>query len=53
LASSRDNLFKLLNGESRTIPAIEGSLAAYKIEVTAPILLPHNPIKDTISVVLK
>lgn len=38
---------RLLKGESRTSPAIDGSRSAYMRAVTAPILLPHRPIVDT------
>ena len=51
--SSIDNLFKLLNGESSTIPAMVVSLEVCRIEVTAPIDLPHSPIRETLSVCLK
>ena len=46
-ASSKLSIFKLLKGESRAMPAIDGSLLAWKIEVTAPIDLPQRPIRDT------
>ena len=51
--SSIESLLRLLKGESRTMPAIELSLAACMIEVTAPMDLPQRPIKETLSVDLR
>lgn len=45
--NSLDKSSRLLNGESRTSPAIDGSRSAYISAVTAPMLLPHSPIVDT------
>lgn len=45
MISSKD-----VKGESTTMPAMVWSSAAYMIEVAAPILLPHNPIRDTVPV---
>ena len=53
LNSYFDSLFKSLNGESSTIPAIEGSLSTWSKAVTAPIDLPHKPIDDTVLESLK
>ena len=47
--NSKIKVERLLKGESATMPAIELSLATYKIAVTAPIERPHKPINDTFS----
>ena len=47
-ASSLHNFSRLLNGESSTMQAIYGFLSTYISEVTAPMLLPHNPIELTV-----
>ena len=47
-ANSRASCSKLLKGESSTSPAIDGSLSEYISAVTAPMLLPHSPIVDTL-----
>jgi hypothetical protein len=41
------NYLRRQKGESKTIPAIEGSLWPCKRAVAAPIDLPQRPIKDT------
>lgn len=46
--NSLERSSKLLKGESRISPAIEGSRSAYMSAVTAPILLPHSPIVETL-----
>ncbi len=50
---SSTNFFKLLIAESKTIPAILGSLSACISAVIAPIDRPHNPIYETSPVFLK
>ena len=40
-------------GESSTMHAIDGSLSEYISAVTAPILLPQSPIRETPPVFLK
>jgi hypothetical protein len=53
LHKSSANSHKELKPESKTSPAIEGSLSACIIAVIAPIDLPHNPIVLTNSLFLK
>jgi hypothetical protein len=45
--------FSLQNGESKTIPAIDGSLWPCKRAEAAPIDRPHRPIKETFPDFLK
>lgn len=53
LHSSSAKVLKLEKGESKTNPAIEGSLSACIKAETAPILLPHKPIVDVLPELLK
>lgn len=52
-ASSLASCSRLLKGESRTNPAIDGSLSEYMRAVTAPMLLPQRPIVETLLVPLR
>ena len=47
------SVFKSVIAESRTIPAMDGSISEYMIAVIAPIDLPHNPIVETESQFLR
>jgi len=53
LANSLAKVFKLVNAESRTIPAILWSLSACNKAVAAPIDLPHKAIVETVPDYLK
>ena len=51
--SSRTSVSSDENGESSTMPAIEGSRCEYNNAVTAPMLCPHSPIFDVFPCALR